>query len=357
MVLITTRCPKCGKNNYGEMEKCSFCGAPLKFNPEEEIPEINEEDIKEKMSQIKAKRLRNPITIGVGGGIMFIGVGVAIILYLLMMFFIFSSGSVQPEYTTAYHFDVPGGDEYIFGEITAVDIVSGPETHGYYNHTAYEIDGDGKTDVDWMNAIKEDVMRKETDTWVFSERDLGEVGDNVLVKVESRSNYYGEKRAVDAGEYWWGGKGYMGGWIFAMPGILIFLTGLGILIYGLIGKKDTSIDRLLEEDAELRKQQLALLQSARAQAMEKQKRSTFHGYSAAQSGSEQQQPQPSQQQGAAGTRTYQQQTTPSQSGQSGEVIPQVETPTTPDQPLSSQTVTPSNQPTTPGVSHQSSEGQ
>jgi len=64
---MTTRCPKCAKINYGETAKCSFCGSSLKFTPGEEIPEVKEEDVKEKIKTIKAKRLRNPMQIGSGG--------------------------------------------------------------------------------------------------------------------------------------------------------------------------------------------------------------------------------------------------------------------------------------------------
>lgn len=324
---MTTRCPKCGKNNYGDVDKCSFCGAPLKFNPEEEIPEIKEEDIQEKMSEIKVKRIRNPITIAVGGGIMLLGVLLAIIIFFVFMIGVFDSSSVEPEYSGgAYHFKVPGDEEYIFGEITAVVEVSGAESHGFYNHTAYEIDGDTNVRVDWEDSITKDVMRKETDTFVFSERDLGEEGDMVLVKVESKDNFYGEIRAVDAGGYWWGGTGYGGGWILTIPGILVFLGGSVVLTIALIGKKDTSIDRLLEEDAELRKQKLALLQSARAQAMEKRKGSQFHGYKTeAAEGEAPQQPEK----------------------ETGDVVPQVNTPVSSDQPVSDQTIDPTTQPTTP----------
>ncbi|MGA1821120.1 MAG: hypothetical protein ACMUIG_01175 [Thermoplasmatota archaeon] len=298
---MSTRCPRCGKNNYGELDKCSFCGSPLKFVPGQEIPEITEEDIQEKMSTIKLKRVRNPLTIGIGGGTMLVGVALAIILYLVVMLFIFSPNSVKPKYDGAWHYEVPGGEEYIFGEITRVVSISESKwdlggNHGYFNHTAYEINGDG---VDRRKeALNQQNVGREPHTWIYSDRDLGKEGDFVLVKVKSEPNTFMERRAVDTGKVWWGGSSFMSGWIFAMPGIVLFLVGSGILTYGLIGKKDTSIDRLLEEDAEFRKQQIALMQSARIAAMKQQKETQWHQM---QAGSQQVSPQqqvPAEQQSA-----------------------------------------------------------
>jgi hypothetical protein len=282
---MTARCPRCGKNNYGDLDKCSFCGSPLKFVPGQDIPEITEEDIQEKMSAIKLKRIRNPLTIGFGGGTMLVGAALAVILYLVVMLVLFSPNSVEPKYDGAWHYDVPGGEEYIFGEITRVVTIKESEwdadsNHGYFNHTAYEINGDG---VDHRkDALEKQDKGREPHTWVYSERDLGDEGDWVLLKVKSSPNFFMERRAVDTGKIWWGGSGFFSGWIFAFPGVLIFIAGAGILTFGLIGKKDTSIDRLLEEDAEFRHQQMALMQSARMAAMKQQQQTQWQMKSGAQ---------------------------------------------------------------------------
>lgn len=305
---MTIRCPRCGKNNYGDLDKCSFCGSPLKFVPGQDIPDISEEDIQEKMSSINIKRIRNPLTIGVGGGTMLVGAALVVILYLVVMIALFSPDSVEPKYDGAWHYNVPGGEEYIFGEITRVVSVSESEwdagsNHGYYNHTAYEINGDG---VDHRkDALNQQDVGREPHTWIYSERDLGENGDYILVKVKSEPNFFMERRAVDTGKIWWGGSGFMSGWIFAFPGILVFLAGAGMLIYGFIGKKDTSIDRLLEEDAEFRKQQIALMQSARMAAMKQQQNTQWQQMEGQPAAPEQQvpggqPPPPIQQAGAQG---------------------------------------------------------
>jgi hypothetical protein len=165
--------------------------------------------------------------------------------------------------------------------------------HGYFNYTAYEINGDG---VDHRKeAINQQSVEREPHTWIYSDRDIGKTNDYVLLKVRSEPNDFMERRAVDTGKVWWGGSGFFAGWIFALPGILIFFVGSGLLIIGFIGKKDTSIDRLLEEDAEFRKQQIALMQSARMSAMKQQKETQWHQMQSAQQAYPPQQPLPDQQ--------------------------------------------------------------
>ncbi|MFO8050102.1 MAG: zinc ribbon domain-containing protein [Thermoplasmatota archaeon] len=274
---MTTRCPKCGRNNYGDVKKCSFCGSPLVFIPgEEETPEITEEDIQEKMSKIKVPRVRNPFFIGSGGAVTVIGLFLAVVIFLIAMLYVYDPGDVSPYYNSGLHYDVPGGEEYIFGKITKVRTDEetrweGGVSHGYQGFTAYEINGDGKDNR--AEAQEKESANVEPDTWIYSDEAFGEKDDRVLIKVVSEENQYGEIRAVYANKAPWGGSGWISaGWIYALPGILISLAGLTMLIFGIVGKKDTSMDRLMQEDAELRRQQIMLREAARKK-MEAQKRS------------------------------------------------------------------------------------
>jgi len=275
-VEMTTRCPKCAKINYGETAKCSFCGSSLKFTPGEEIPEVKEEDVKEKIKTIKAKRLRNPMQIGIGGVVMVVGLMTALILFLSCMFLFFSPSSISPSYDSgAWHYTVPGGTETVYGKITAKVYVANSKwpqgsNHGYSNHTAYELSGNG-ADKRW-EALSDESISLEDDCWVYSTQDLGGVGDTVLVKVEGKKNSFGETRAVVVDKK---GNGLLSGWLFLVPGLLIMIGGGILLALGIIGKADRSLERLLEEDKEFRKQQLAMMQAARKAAIEKQKQSTW----------------------------------------------------------------------------------
>ncbi|MDG6223906.1 MAG: hypothetical protein QCI82_00155 [Candidatus Thermoplasmatota archaeon] len=273
---MATRCPKCGRNNYGDTAKCSFCGSSLKFTPGEDIPEIKEEDVQQKIKQVKAKRLRNPVHIATGGILMVIGAMLAVAVFLLFMFLIFSPGDISPSYERgAWHYEVPGGKEMVFGKITAkvtVTETKWPEgsNHGYMNHTAYEIGGnqlDTRAD-----ALKEGMVLVEPDAWVYSDIDLGDKGDWVLITVRTEQNSFGESRAVVEKKH---GNGLLSGWWLLLPGIILMIIGSVILTIALIGKPDTSLERLMEEDREFRRQQLAMMQAARKAAMEKQKQSTW----------------------------------------------------------------------------------
>jgi predicted nucleic acid-binding Zn ribbon protein len=272
---LTSRCPKCGRNNYGDGKKCSFCGAPLTFIPGEEVPEVSEEDIQEKMSKMKVERIRNPTLYFVGGIIGIVGIVLMIVLYLLMMFLVYSSGGVDVEYEQgSFVYNVNGGEQMIFGEITRVTTYEDTEwgeggNHGYQEYTAYEIDGDGSDRR--VEALREGNVDYEADVWVYSDEDLGSSGDRVLIRVESKSNNFGEDRAISPGYAPWGGKGFRSGWIWLMPGLLIFLGGLAVFLIGIIGKADRSMERLLQEDKELRQQQLMLRQAAKKQMQEKER--------------------------------------------------------------------------------------
>lgn len=277
---MTNRCPKCGKNNYGDVQKCSFCGAPLVFIPGEEIPLIKEEDIQHKLSNMKVERIRNPVMIGGGGIVAVIGLFLAIALFLIFMVFVFSSSDVEPKMISgSIHYEVPGGEEYIFGEITMI-VKDGPEaeskSYGYFNgYYAYEMDGDGK------DYRPEEDVEKEPDVWFYSNEKVGEVGDNILIKVKSEPNELQELRAVSQGKAPWGGTGWiLSGWIFLLPGILMLLIGVTILVIGIIGKADRSMERLMEEDKEFRRQQLMLREAARKQMEARQKQSQWTSYSA-----------------------------------------------------------------------------
>jgi hypothetical protein len=289
---LTTRCPKCGKNNYGDVKKCSFCGSPLVFIPGEDIPQISEDDVQAKLSAMKVDRIRNPLLIGGGGIVSVVGIFLAIILFLIFMVWVFSPSHVDPYIDQgSMHYDIPGGEEYIFGEITKKDrdtsdaeVKSYGYKAGYY---AYEIDGDG---VDKRERADEDANTAlEPDLWIYSEKNLGEDGDMVLVKVSSKTNDFNEVRPVTNGKAVWGGSGWItGGWIFLLPGFLLILAGIAILVIGLIGKADRSMERLMEEDKEFRRQQLMLREAARKQMEASQQQQEWASYSGGEPG----QPQP-----------------------------------------------------------------
>jgi hypothetical protein len=220
-------------------------------------------------------RIRNPVLIGGGGIVAVVGIFLAIILFLIFMLWVFNPGDVEP-YTQqgSMHYDVPGGEEYIFGEITLI-VKDGQsaqdQSYGYRaNFYAVEIEGDGqdkreRADQDANTAL-------EPDLWVYSEEKFGDVGDKVLIKIKSERNDFGEIRPVNQGKAGWGGSGWFtGGWIFILPGFLLFIAGAALSTIGIIGKADRSMERLMEEDKEFRRQQLMLREAARKQ-MEVQQR-------------------------------------------------------------------------------------
>ena len=181
---MSTRCPKCGKINYGDMQKCSFCGSPLKFIPGEEIPTMTESDIQEKISKLDTRRIRNPYMISGGGASMVIGAILAIVLTLVFMLFAFATSDIESSPDgSSLDYRIPGGEEYIFGEITREEDFSdnywaskGLDNYGYRNHTAYEIDGDG-IDQRWKIYTEVNTFigaQHEGDVWVYSEEDLGD---------------------------------------------------------------------------------------------------------------------------------------------------------------------------------------
>jgi len=271
---MSIRCPRCGKINYGDVQKCSFCGSALKLIPGEEEEEVTQEDVQEKLSKMKAERIRNPFLIAGGGALIVVGIVVALLMYVIFMFVLFNSDGIESKYGDgALDYQVPGGSEIIYGEITLVveysDSYWETGNHGYENHTAYEIDGNGK-DTRRAYYREEDQNQWERDLWVYSERDLGKKHDNVLIVVEQKTNdETGEFRAVHAGNPVWGGNG----WIFVILGVMMVIAGLALLIVGLVGKADRSVERLLEEDAEFRRQQLNLIHAAKAKAQEEARRS------------------------------------------------------------------------------------
>ncbi|MBN1539522.1 MAG: hypothetical protein JW939_05205 [Candidatus Thermoplasmatota archaeon] len=277
---MTNRCPKCGKNNYGDVQKCSFCGAPLVFIPGEEIPQVKEEDIQEKLSNMKVERIRNPVMIGGGGIVAVIGLFLAIALFLIFMIFVFSPSDVKPTMMSgSIHYEVPGGEEYIFGEITMIvkdGLDAESKSYGYYEgYYAYEMEGDGK------DHRSEEDIEKEPDVWFYSNEKIGEVGDTILIKVRSEPNKLEELRAVNQGKAPWGGTGWiLSGWIFLLPGVLMLLIGVTISVIGIIGKADRSMERLMEEDKEFRRQQLMLREAARKQMEARQKQSQWTSYTA-----------------------------------------------------------------------------
>ena len=123
-------------------------------------------------------------------------------------------------------------------------------------------------------------MGLEPDVWFYSKEKIANEGDTVLIKVKAESNTYGVTQAVSQGKAPWGGSGwFLSGWIFLLPGFLMFLAGVTISIIGLIGKADRSMERLLEEDKEFRRQQLMLREAARKQMQAQQKQQQWSAYS------------------------------------------------------------------------------
>jgi len=279
---MTSRCPKCGKNNYGDVQKCSFCGAPLVFIPGEEIPQITEDDVQEKLSHMKAERIRNPLLMGGGGIVAVVGIFLAIILFSVFIVWVFSSDDVGPYIEGgSFHYDVPGGKEYVYGEITLVTedgIAAEEQSFGFKSgYHAIEIDGDS---VDKRREAHEaGKTDSEPDLWVYSEDEFGEKGDKVLIKVRSEANSFNEIRVVSEGKASWGGSGWLtAGWIFLLPGFLLLVAGLVISVIGFIGKADRSMERLLEEDKEFRRQQLMLREAARKQMQVQQQQRQWSTY-------------------------------------------------------------------------------
>ncbi len=268
---MTTRCPRCGKNNYGDGGKCSFCGSGLKLLPgEEEEAILTDADVQEKLSKLKGERIRNPYFIAGGGSLMVIGVVLAFIMYAVIMFIVFSPEDVEPSYDNGLWNYSVAGEEYIYGEITKIsdyEDTAWEQDHGYRDYDAYEIKGD-RSDTR-KSAYEEGRVDREPDLWIYSSKDLGNKGDVILIKVEIKQNDLGEARAVYVDDPWWG----QGGWIFAFPGVLILIAGSILLTIGLVGRTDKSMDRLLEEDAEFRRQQLNMIHSAKIKAQEEAKRS------------------------------------------------------------------------------------
>ncbi len=269
---MTTRCPRCGKNNYGDSGKCSFCGSELKLLPGEDADVIlTDADVQEKLSKLKGERIRNPYLIAGGGSMMVIGVVLAFIMYVVIMFIVFSPSDVEISNDGgSWNYNV-AGEEYIYGEITKVSDYTNTQwehDHGYKDYDAYEIKGDQK---DTRKSAHDDGrVEMEPDLWVYSSKDLGDKGDTILIKIEIEQNdITGESRAVYADDPWWG----QSGWIFAFPGVLILIAGAILLTIGLVGRTDKSIDRLLEEDAEFRRQQLNMIHAAKIKAQEEANRS------------------------------------------------------------------------------------
>ncbi|MCK5773434.1 MAG: hypothetical protein KAH57_06560 [Thermoplasmata archaeon] len=268
---MTTRCPRCGKNNYGDVGKCSFCGNEMRILPGDEGESIlTEEDVQEKLSQLKGERIRNPYLIAGGGSMMVIGVVLAFIMYAVIMFIVFSPGDVEVSYDSGLWNYSVAGEEYIYGEITKVsdyDDTLWEQDHGYEDNTAYEINGDGSDTR--RSAHEEGRVDREPDLWIYSSKDLGEKGDTILIKIEVDQNELGEARAVYVDDPWWG----QSGWIFAFTGVLILIAGAILLTIGVVGRTDKSMDRLLEEDAEFRRQQLNMIHAAKIKAQEEAKKS------------------------------------------------------------------------------------
>jgi hypothetical protein len=254
------------------------------FIPGEEAPNVAKEDeIQEKLATMKVPRIRNPFLMGAGGMVSLVGILLAVVIYIVVMFVIFTPTDIDPVYDLgAWHYRMSDPEQYVFGEITRV--VDDKDTpweggdHGYYRVKAYEIAGDGVDNR--VIAHRDGRVDKEADVWVYSKLDLGDKGDRVLIKVVSKPNELGEERAVATGAASWGSKGYLSGWIFLLPGSLLILIGISLAAVGFIGKADRSMERLFQEDKELRRQQLMLKEAARKQMAEKQKQAQWSDYSA-----------------------------------------------------------------------------
>jgi hypothetical protein len=254
------------------------------FVPGEEAPNVAKEDeIQEKLATMKVSRIRNPFLMGAGGMVSLVGVLLAVVIYLVVMFVLFTPTDIDPVYDMgAWHYKMSDPEQYVYGEITRV--VDDKDTpweggdHGYFRLKAYEIAGDGIDNR--VIALRDGRVDKEPDVWVYSKEDIGEKGDKVLIKVESKPNELGEERAVATGPASWGSKGYLSGWIFLLPGILLLIIGIILAAVGFIGKADRSMERLFQEDQELRRQQLMLKEAARKQMAEKQKQAQWSDYSA-----------------------------------------------------------------------------
>ncbi len=254
------------------------------FVPGEEAPNVAKEDeIQEKLASMKVSRIRNPFLMGAGGMVSLVGVLLAVVIYIVVMFVLFTPTDIEPVYTLgAWHYKMSDPEQYVFGEITRV--VDDKDTpweggdHGYFRLKAYEIAGDGIDNR--VIAHRDGRVEKEPDVWVYSREDLGKKGDRVLIKVVEKPNELGEERAVATGPASWGSKGYISGWIFLLPGILLILIGISLAAVGFIGKADRSMERLFQEDQELRRQQLMLKEAARKQMAEKQKQAQWSDYSA-----------------------------------------------------------------------------
>jgi hypothetical protein len=145
---------------------------------------------------------------------------------------------------------------------------------GYY---AIEIDGDH---VDKRpEAHEAGKTELEPSLWVYSKDKFGDEGDKVLIKVKSDTNSFNERRVVSEGKAAWGGSGWFtAGWIFLLPGFLLLIAGIVISTIGFIGKADRSMERLLEEDKEFRRQQLMLREAARKQMQVQQQQKQWSNY-------------------------------------------------------------------------------
>jgi hypothetical protein len=211
-----------------------------------------------------------------------VGIFLAIILFSVFMIWVFSSDDVGPYMEGgSFHYEVPGGEEYIYGEITLVTedgMQAEEQSYGYKNgYFATEIDGDS---VDKRrDAHEAGKTELEPSLWVYSEDKIGEKGDSVLIKVKSETNSFNEIRVVSEGKAAWGGSGWFSaGWIFILPGFLLLLAGVAISAIGFIGRADRSMERLLEEDKEFRRQQLMLREAARKQMQVQQQQKQWSTY-------------------------------------------------------------------------------
>ncbi len=254
------------------------------FVPGEDATNVAKEDeIQEKLATMKVPRIRNPFLMGAGGMVSLVGVLLAVVIYIVVMFVLFTPTDIDPVYEMgAWHYRMSDPEQYVFGEITRVvddkDTAWEGGDHGYFKLKAYEIAGDGIDNR--VVAHRDGRVDKEPDVWVYSKEDIGTKGDRVLIKVVSKPNELGEERAVATGPASWGSKGYLSGWIFLLPGVLLIIIGLVLVAVGFIGKADRSMERLFQEDQELRRQQLMLKEAARMQMAEKQKQAQWSDYSA-----------------------------------------------------------------------------